>query len=115
MVNIHRNPNVPGPVPTYWPAYTEEGEEYLQITRELTPDSVKKYLIANRYNLWSKLIPDSLPTRQICKAESKGKKQKSDGHLKPHKRERKKTDGHLVPRKHFYKYIPLLWLLTYMQ
>lgn len=52
------NPNSPTPLPTEWPQYALEDQQYLHITKNSTAQSVKSYLLAEEYNLWHKIIPE---------------------------------------------------------
>lgn len=51
------NPNKPTPVQMFWPPYTKETQQYLHMTRNMTSESVKSYLLALEFNLWTKVIP----------------------------------------------------------
>ena len=54
---ISRNPNQPRPVEINWPAYTTDKQEYLDISREMTSESVKSKLIPREDNLWRNIVP----------------------------------------------------------
>lgn len=51
------NPNKPTPVRMFWPAYTKETQHYLHITREMTSESVKSYLLSREFNWCNNIIP----------------------------------------------------------
>ena len=52
----------------FWPSYTARRQEYLRITKEMTSDSVKNYLLASEFDLWTKVLPS------VQKALAKGGK-----------------------------------------
>ena len=41
----------------FWPTFTNQRQEYLEISREMNSDSVKNYPFAREYNLWRNIIP----------------------------------------------------------
>ena len=61
-----RDPNQPMPVGVDWPEFTSDGQQYLHITRNMSPASVKRHLIGGRLHLWNKVIPPLLRTLYCC-------------------------------------------------
>ena len=53
-----RNPNKHTPVKTFWPAYTENKQQYLHITRETTSEPVKSNFFARELNVWKEIVPN---------------------------------------------------------
>ena len=43
-----------------WPAYTTEKQQYLDISREMTSESVKSHLLPREDNLWGNILPSLL-------------------------------------------------------
>ena len=54
---IFSNPNEPKPVKINWPPYTTEKQQYLDISREMTSESVKSHLLPREDNLWRNIVP----------------------------------------------------------
>ena len=57
---IYRNPNELRQVKIKWPIYNKEKQQYLNILREMTPESVKSHLIPREDNFWRNIVPSLL-------------------------------------------------------
>ena len=48
---------MPKPVTINWPAYTTDTQQYLDIAREMTSESIKSDLLPSEDNLWGNIVP----------------------------------------------------------
>ncbi|KAL5010342.1 hypothetical protein ScPMuIL_012647 [Solemya velum] len=55
------DPNRPHSMPTKWPQYTSESEKYLVLSGNMTSQSVRSKLLAQRMALWNNVLPAMLP------------------------------------------------------
>ena len=54
----YRNPNGPSSIPTSWPKYDMMSQQYLDISTQITPGSVKQRIAARRMEFWLNLLPE---------------------------------------------------------
>ena len=59
----YRNPNGPNSIPASWPKYDMMSQQYLDISSQITPGSVKQRIAARRMEFWLNLLPELLKSQ----------------------------------------------------
>ena len=59
----YRNPNGPNSIPASWPKYDMMSQQYLDISSQITEESVKQRIAARRMEFWLNLLPELLKSQ----------------------------------------------------
>ena len=54
---IYRNPNTPIPVAVEWPSFTLDKQQYIDLNRDMSNNSIKQFLAGRRADFWLKTVP----------------------------------------------------------